>query len=255
MITVKQIEDLSKFFQIDRYSVFREYLQLLFLSYLYQHKQSDKIYFKGGTAIHLLLGSPRFSEDLDFASFYKKEELKLIIKAVEKEMRRELSGVKIPVLYQGKKSIRFRLKFSPPDFKYPFAIRIDFQEKEVPKRIITSSLVTNFPLILFPVINHFSEEEILAEKIAALLTRIKGRDIFDLWFLLEKKIKIDKNLLEKKLRVAKIKFDKKVLLERIAKFSDKKLKSDLNRFLPQRQRQIIKILKPTLLGKLEAQKF
>ena len=68
MITTDQIKDLSIIFQMDEYSIFREYLQLVFLSYLYQEKEASKIIFKGGTALRLLFGSPRFSEDLDFST-------------------------------------------------------------------------------------------------------------------------------------------------------------------------------------------
>ena len=39
MITTDQIKDLSITFQMDEYSIFREYLQLIFLSYLYQEKE------------------------------------------------------------------------------------------------------------------------------------------------------------------------------------------------------------------------
>lgn len=251
MITTRQIEDLARFFKIDRYSIFREYLQLLFLNYLYQHKKATKIYFKGGTAIHFLFHSPRFSEDLDFSSSYEKTELAIIIKEVWEEMKKELEGVKISLLYQGKKSIRFRLKYSLADFKYPFAVRIDFQEKEKPRQTVTSSLITNFPLIFFPVVNHLSGEEMLAEKITALLTRSKGRDVFDLWFMLKKGIKINNRLLKEKLKPTKIEFDKKILIKKVANFPVKKLKSDLDKFLPQPQRKIITVLKPSLINEIK----
>lgn len=68
MMTDKQITDLASFFRIDKFTVFREYLQLVFLSYLYAQPQAGKVYFKGGTEIHLLFDSPRFSEDLDFST-------------------------------------------------------------------------------------------------------------------------------------------------------------------------------------------
>ncbi|MBI4675942.1 MAG: nucleotidyl transferase AbiEii/AbiGii toxin family protein [Chloroflexi bacterium] len=38
------------------------------MSYFYQQPQTDRIYFKGGTALRTLYDSPRFSEDLDFSS-------------------------------------------------------------------------------------------------------------------------------------------------------------------------------------------
>lgn len=65
MISRDQINELSKRWAIDEYTVIKEYLQVVFLSILYSSNESQKIYFKGGTAIRLLLKSGRFSEDLD----------------------------------------------------------------------------------------------------------------------------------------------------------------------------------------------
>ena len=54
-MTVLQIETLAKDYSIDTFSIIREYLQLLFLNYLYQQKESDKICFKGGRRFTLCL--------------------------------------------------------------------------------------------------------------------------------------------------------------------------------------------------------
>lgn len=249
MITQNQIKDLASYYQIDEFTVFREYLQLLFLNYFYRHKKSTKIYFKGGTAIHLLFNSARFSEDLDFSTRYNKQQIKKIVKEVEKELETELSEVKISTLYQGKKSIRLRLKYQSSYFKYPFVIRLDFTEEEKPKKGISSPLVTRFP-IFFPVIPHFSAEEILAEKIRALLTRGKGRDVFDLWFLLEKGVKIDNYLVAKKLKAVNKQFSREKLLKKIKDFPLKRLELDLSQFLPQQQRKIVKSLKKRTIDSL-----
>ena len=67
MITQDQVETLAKKYKINATTIFREYLQILFLQKLYQKTPSQNIFFKGGTAIHLIYGAPRFSEDLDFS--------------------------------------------------------------------------------------------------------------------------------------------------------------------------------------------
>ncbi|MBL7159231.1 nucleotidyl transferase AbiEii/AbiGii toxin family protein [Candidatus Microgenomates bacterium] len=249
MITQGQIKDLAAYYQIDEFTIFREYLQLLFLNYLYRHKKSTKIYFKGGTAIHLLFNSSRFSEDLDFSCSYNKHQIKQIIKEVEKDLRKELAEIKIYTLYQGKKSIRFRLKYKPSYFKYPFVIRLDFAEEEKLKKAVSSPLITKFP-VFFPIIPHLSAEEVLAEKIRALLTRGKGRDVFDLWFLLEKGVKIDNSLVVKKLKAVSKQFSQEKLLKKIKDFPLKRLGLDLSQFLPQQQRKIIKTLKKRLIDSL-----
>ena len=43
-----------------------------------------------------------------------------------------------------------------------------------------------------------SEEEMLVEKVIALMERRKGRDLYDLWFMLEKGVTIDEKLFVKK---------------------------------------------------------
>ena len=68
MISSDALNNLVNKYQTTELSVRREYIQHLFLSYFFQRPASDKIYFKGGTALRLLFNSPRFSEDLDFSS-------------------------------------------------------------------------------------------------------------------------------------------------------------------------------------------
>src|SRR5581483_5089399 len=68
MISNDALRQLAHRYQTTELNVRREYIQHLFLSYFYQQPQTDKIYFKGGTALRVLYDSPRFSEDLDFSS-------------------------------------------------------------------------------------------------------------------------------------------------------------------------------------------
>jgi len=243
MITKQQISDLSKFYQIDGFTIMREYLQLVLLNYLYKNKEAEKIFFKGGTAIRLLFGSTRFSEDLDFSVADTQENTLKLMKKLEKLIQSELDSIKILLLYKGKKGLRFRLKYQYTDFKYPFVIRLDFYfSKNIEKKEI-SPLLTKFPTIIFPLINHLSGKEILAEKLCAILTRSKGRDLYDAWFLLEKGVIFDKQLLEQKLKERGEKINQKNILNKIKNYSEKKLEIDLQQFLPKSQRRIIPILK------------
>lgn len=239
MMNKEQIKELSKFFQIDGFTILREYLQLMFLSYLYREREAVSIYFKGGTAIRLLFDSPRFSEDLDFSTKLSKSKIKKIIQNLEKSMQKELPGLKIIHLYTGKRGIRFRLKYQSLDFKYPLAIRLDFHLIKKSAKIIISPIVTRFPIVIFPMVSHLSNREILEEKISALINRAMGRDFFDVWYLLEKGIKVDWKLI-----------DRTSVLKRIKQVRQKKLQLDLSQFLPKAQRSIVGILKEKLEEKL-----
>ncbi len=66
MLSLKNLNEFIKKLQTIPKNVVREYIQHLFLSCLYKIKGSEKLLFKGGTALRIIFGSPRFSEDLDF---------------------------------------------------------------------------------------------------------------------------------------------------------------------------------------------
>lgn len=229
MIAKEQIKSLSKLFKIDEYSIYREYLQLVFLSYLYQERKSSKLFFKGGTALRLIFGSPRFSEDLDFSTNYSDLEITKIIKSVEQKLVKELPSLKILPLHKGLEGIRFRIVFEQKGFKYPFSIRLDFYQQKKIAGTELSTLTTQFPILIFPQIYHLSGKSILIEKFDALKNRSKGRDIFDIWFLLSKGVVIDGL--------------KNSNIDNLKNFPQKSLKKDLDQFLPRAQRQIIPVLK------------
>jgi predicted nucleotidyltransferase component of viral defense system len=66
MIETSVIRGLANRCQTTAENVVREYFQHLFLSAIYRKKGSEKLLFKGGTALRIVWHSPRFSEDLDF---------------------------------------------------------------------------------------------------------------------------------------------------------------------------------------------
>lgn len=234
MMTQEQISELAKYFQIDNFTIVREYLQLLFLHCLYQDNEATKIFFKGGTAIRLLFLSARFSEDLDFSTMLSKEEVTRIVKRTEELMQRELPEVKIVFLYSGNEGLRFRIKYESTDFKYPQIVRLDFNMVKKVGKSVVLPITTKFPIIIFSLVNCLSLENIFSEKIMALNSRGKGRDFYDVWFLLQKKVFLDKKLITKK------------LLAKIKAYPQNKLERDLAPFLPKSQRKIIPILKGEL---------
>ena len=251
MITSQQINDLSQQFHIDEVSIMREYLQLLFLNYLYQRSDADSVYFKGGTAIHLLYGSNRFSEDLDFSTTRTRQSIKKLLSEIPIQMERELPGIQLRVLYSGIRSVRYRMTFHTELLKYPLAIRIDLSFDDPVYHPVSSSLSTKFPVIVYPQILHLSAEELLAEKIRALLTRGKGRDMYDLWYLLEQNVIVDNALVKKKLKRVSRQYDRDELLHVVKLFNQSALQRDLAKFLPRSDRVIIPHLKDRLLKQLE----
>ena len=251
MISKEQIKELSQKFSIDESSVIREYLQILFLSVLYDEKESLKIYFKGGTALRLLFNSFRFSEDLDFTSLKTKNEIKKILINVTMKMNLIVPNIELREVNASINSLTGFLRYKTDDLKYPLNINLEFSLRETPLTEKDIILETLFPVSPYPVVKCLSWEEILAEKIRALMCRAKGRDLFDIWYLLSKGIEIDWTMVNRKMAFYKKEIDSLDILNKIKKMDQKKLKIDLGKFLPLNQRKISENIQEMLLKKLK----
>ena len=255
MITAEQIQDLSKRLNIDRFTVIREYLQIVFLSNLYSQKETDKIFFKGGTALRLLYNSFRFSEDLDFTSLISGEKLLKLLDNAFKNTKLTIPHVTLKRIQTDKMCLTGFLSFKTPDLKFPLNIHLDFSFREKPLTKKETILETLFPIGPYPIIIHLEAEEILAEKIRALMTRAKGRDLFDIWFLFTKQETINWKMVNTKMQYYKKEISTEDLVKKIKSFNSKKMAQDLGKFLPLQQRNITDQLKDILLEKIKNMPF
>jgi predicted nucleotidyltransferase component of viral defense system len=251
MIDKETLQDLAKELKIDYFTVSREYLQLLFLKYFYSQKESEKVYFKGGTALRFLFSSFRFSEDLDFTSLLTKSKLKILINKTLQDLKKEVGEI----LFQEEKTIADaftgRIFQKIKEFNFPLTIRLDFSLREKPFLTESSYLETVFPIGPFPQVSHLKIEELMAEKIRAILTRNKGRDIFDFYFLLSKQVPIDWKLVNKKMALYQKTADPNQLIKAITDFPQEEIKNDLTKFLPLTHRDLVGKIKELTLNKLK----
>ena len=193
-----RIEQIRNFFPaqirgdsgFDKYML-KEYLQLMILDYLSSTPSIRKMAFIGGTNLRLVKGIDRFSEDLDFdCKEFSKEEFDEMTNGVVQFLER--SGLRVEVRdKENPKLTAFRRNIYFPELLFDlglsghkeerFMIKIESQDQV----IAYSNVMTNikgcgffFP---FPVP---SNGVLCSMKIAAMLTRAKGRDFYDLMFLL-----------------------------------------------------------------------
>lgn len=238
MMSSNQLKQLVKKFNVPESVVFREYIQLIFLENLYATNGSDKIIFKGGTAIHLMYHAPRFSEDLDFTVLMEQSDFEQFIAKVFKTI-----SLSYEISFKERKTItgrRYLLTASPAIVKNSTFINLDFSFRETVTHIEKYPLKTEYPMTVSSPVYYMGQKEIIAEKVRAILTRQKGRDIYDLWFLLTNKGLISQELL-------KAKFDYypdqhlslKDLLPRIHAFSLKLYCEDLKPFVSYRAREVL----------------
>lgn len=250
MISKAQIQEFSKRLAIDEFTIIREYIQVVFLSIFYSTSESQKVYFKGGTAIRLLLKSGRFSEDLDFTAELTAKELDSLVNDTVKKMSAIIPDMKLKRTEENKFSYTGILSYQPEGMKHPLNIHLDFSLREKPETSKETVLDTDFPVAPQPVVRHMDWQEILAEKIRAFLYRLKGRDVYDLWFMLQKGVELDWKMINRKTAFYKMVTSLQDVMNRIGSFDDKQLKNDLGKFLPAHDRNFVEHLKALTMKQL-----
>ena len=214
MITRRELEEYSKLRGMKNIGQAEiDYFQTILLFIIYQNF-GNEIIFKGGTALSKCFGLNRFSEDLDFVC--KRE---FDFKIIEEGLKRFKIDFKIEKeIFERSKS--YVLRINGPLFNGTknslCKLILDFSFRE---EVIVKPLIKTIGRFLEEIpsfdVYVMSREEIFAEKIRAILTRNKSRDVYDLYFLLESGIKFDTDLVNKKLDYYKIKFNKKDFIKAI----------------------------------------
>lgn len=195
----------------------KDYLLELLLFIIQEN--SKELIFKGGTALYKFYSLPRFSEDLDFTLDGKLDSNKFILKLIRSLKQVGVSArIKESDMYRNQQNIRLELRGplfdGNPKSANVISINISQREKPIytPKEERIYPKYRDIPAFN---INCMAIEEMLAEKIRALLTRDKARDLYDLWFLLGKGIKADMGDINRKLKISVERFDMRKLLEKI----------------------------------------
>ena len=181
MIAGDSLRALATKIQTTELNVRREYFQHLFLSYFYQQPSTGQVYFKGGTALRMLYNSPRFSEDLDFSSSVRD------IHALEEAVLETLTDIARENvdtdISEARTTTGGYLAIVTFRTEHPLvAIQLEISLREGEKRGAAVTIASDF-LPAYTVIA-LEKEQLIDEKIRALLSRKKARDFYDLYFIL-----------------------------------------------------------------------
>lgn len=157
--------------------------------------------FKGGTYLWFFHGLRRFSEDLDFTAIGEPE--RRIFEDVSKGLR--LMGVENEARIESdnNRSFSFKIMAHGPLYKNENSRCVVYVEISKREKVILkpAPIKLNLPEYQLPIriLAGMNLEEVAAEKVRAISSREKARDVYDLYYLIkEKGVKFNKDVIDAK---------------------------------------------------------
>jgi predicted nucleotidyltransferase component of viral defense system len=217
-------------------AILREYLQYKVLQAIFDSKHASKLAFLGGTALRIVFGNQRFSEDIDLDNFgLSWAEFEDVIQKVKRFM--VLEGFEVDIRNVAKGAYRCYLKF--PALLYEQGLS-PFQEEKILIQVDTTAqgYPYNPETILLNKFDVFAQIRVtppnilLSQKIYTAVNRKrpKGRDFYDITYL-SGRTKPDLGYLNLKLGVTTVESLRKEIATRIADYDFMELAEDVSPFL------------------------
>lgn len=237
MINIKQIEqyypeNLRGF----KRNIMREYLQYKILEIIFNSRLASKLSFLGGTVLRIVHENTRFSEDLDFDNF-KLSESDFVLLTREIQNGLQMEGYSVEVRNVIKSAFRCYIKLPQVLFDNAMSdlkgekilIQVDTEPHDFdykPDKVFLNKFDVFTQIAVTP------QDILLAQKIYALLNRkrAKGRDYYDVIFLLQK-TKPNYDYLKQKTGLADSQALKRKLIDHLKVLNLKELAKDVEPFL------------------------
>lgn len=215
----------------------REYLQYKILEIIFDSKHGNQLAFLGGTALRIIYGCERFSENLDFDNFkLTPEDFSGITSHIRTQL--ELEGYQVETRNVERGAFHCYIRFPGLLIESGLAgqeeekilIRLDSEAQHfdfLPETI----LLNKFDI--FTGIKVTPGNILLAQKFYSVINRQrnKGRDFYDIVFLLGRNFKPDYDYLNQKLSVRNGKELKTMLMGKLKKINMDEMVDDVRPFL------------------------
>lgn len=215
MLTKAQIQRIAQRHGVGMQVQERDYVQHLILWLLYSRSQG--LVFKGGTALRLVYGGNRYSEDLDFNGPEDGAALQSLLEEVIVGLEDFGVIAEMRNAWTSDVGYSFDVSFQGPLYdgrdRSKGKVRVDVnrrpEEVEVRRELVTSEYDDVRPFV----VTVLTLEHLMAEKVRALLVRAKPRDLYDIWLLLRQGVQPDPMLIERKLALYEMLWNPAVLEE------------------------------------------
>jgi predicted nucleotidyltransferase component of viral defense system len=218
MITRDELKNIADMKRLSMPNAEKDYL-LDFILFYIGHELGDTLVLKGGTSLYKLYNLNRFSEDLDFTQNKKKFDPESTARYILRALGRNgIYGNETHENHGYEINIRFHFKgplYSGRKESLCYILLNISHRERVSCPVKKELLVSAYREIPAYDVYAMDEREIFAEKVRAVMTRQKPRDIYDLWFLMKKGIRADEELINLKLKIYKVRFSAREFGERI----------------------------------------
>ncbi len=237
MLTRSQIQRIAQRHGVGMQVQERDYIQHLLLWLLYWRSQA--LVFKGGTALRLVYGGNRYSEDLDFNSTADVATLCALWEGIVAGLKDFGVVAEIRNSWESDVGISFDVSYQGPLYdgraRSKGKVRVDInrrvEEIETQRVLVSSEYDDVRPFV----VTVLTLEHLLAEKVRALIVRGKPRDLYDIWLLMGRGMRPDPALIERKLMLYGMHWEPGVLaaaLEQVRADWERDLRPLLPQFVP-----------------------
>lgn len=191
------------------------YLQDIVLGTV-SRETADELVFKGGTALLKFYQLDRFSEDLDFTARETVDWGEVVGRSV-RDLENYGAIVEERADDETGSSFRSRLGIQGPLYtgerRSLCFLRVEVNTRASATHVRALRYNPMFPDVPSFDLDVLDEGEILAEKIRALMTRHQPRDLYDVYHLIERSVRIDSALVQAKLDYYDLAFDPEAVVE------------------------------------------
>lgn len=217
----REIEAVSQLKQINRATIDKDWVLGHFLNAFYSFENNkNNFVFKGGTCLKkCYFEDYRFSEDLDFTLL--KTDFRIDSQFIHQiiNLAEQNSGIKFHLAELNKQihqnipqGYEIKIKFwganhkpnasipAPDRWQTSIKLDISFTEHVIDKPNnckIIHPYADSF--IINEIIPAYSLVEIMAEKLRALIQRNRSRDIYDIWYIMNSAIELDRSAIKEML--------------------------------------------------------
>lgn len=191
------------------------YLQDVVLATI-SRETAGELVFKGGTALLKFYQLDRFSEDLDFTARETIDWGEVVGRSV-RDLENYGATVAERADEESEASFSSRLGIEGPLYtgerRSLCFLRVEVNTRAFASRVRDLRYNPMFPDVPSFDLDVLDEDEIIAEKVRALMTRHQPRDLYDVYHLVERSVRIDQDLVQMKLDYYDLDFDPEAVIE------------------------------------------